>query len=487
MAERRCAAIAFDPPPMCRPNDRVPAVRRLSGCVVAVFAAAGVAVAQAEPAAPPAFQPLRQNEDWSRFRGGDGPLDAIKRMPLRDDEAVWLSLGGRFDTRVEGWDGFGFGATVPGNRDTFALSRMMLHADLHAGQHVRAFVEARTAQCTDRDLPGGRRAADMDTLDVFQAFVDVTAPLGGPASARLRVGRQSFLFGNQRLVSPLLWINVWNAWDGVSGRVAIGEWTVDAFHAAYVQIDRTSWNERDDDRLLYGVYATKAAPKDGRGLDLYALGNTRPDVAVNGSSGDERRWTLGARSFGSLGAAFDGELEGAWQTGEVGGADVDAWFVSSVVGRTFADAPAAPRAFVGLDAASGDARPGGDVGTFHQLFPLGHAYFGYADAIGRQNIAAAQFGAQWRLGPSTMLTTTAHVFRLMDRDDALYGVTGAASRTGLASRDVGQEIDLLLAHRVSRHVDGYIGYSHVFAGGGLVGTGPTEDIDFAYVGAAFVF
>ena len=40
---------------------------------------------------------------------------------------------------------------------------------------------------------------------------------------------------------------------------------------------------------------------------------------------------------------------------------------------------------------SGDDEPGGDVETFNQLFPLGHAYFGYIDLIGRQNALDLHF------------------------------------------------------------------------------------------------
>ena len=122
----------------------------------------------------------------------------------------------------------------------------------------------------------------------------------------------------------MLWVNVWNAWDGASLGLRLGGWSIEAFHTAFVQVDRTDWNEADDDRTLYGAYATRPAAKDGRGLDLYLLGDTRPAVTVNGSSGDERRHTLGARSFGALGRGFDGEVEGAWQFGEVGRSSVSA-------------------------------------------------------------------------------------------------------------------------------------------------------------------
>ncbi|MBX3464004.1 MAG: alginate export family protein [Planctomycetes bacterium] len=438
---------------------------------------------------PPGYQALRQNEDWSRYRprAADGPVDAIKHIELDADGDAWLSLGGRADARFEAWDGFGFGAADPGNSDTFTLTRLTLHADLHYGEHLRAFVEGRTAQSTDRDLPGGRRPVDVDTLGLFQAFVDVSVPLGEADSARLRIGRQSFLFGSQRLVSPLLWVNVWNAWDGTSLGLRLGDWSVEAFCTAFVVVDATGPNEADWDKTLYGVFANRPAAAGGRGWDLYLLGNTRPDVTVNGTRGDERRHTLGARNHGSLGGGFDGELEGAWQSGRVGSGSVNAWFASGVMGRRFADAWLRPRVFVGLDAASGDDEPGGSVGTFHQLYPLGHAFLGYADAFGRQNIAAAHVGVQLHPAPSTVLTATVHGFRALDRNDAAYAVNGAVARTGLRGHDLGQEIDLLLTHRCNRHLDVYLGYSHLFTGNALNGTGPTEDEDFAYLGASLVF
>lgn len=452
-------------------------------------AAAVPVVAQEAPlkSPPPAYQPLRQNEDWSRYRAGDSdcPLDHLKHIELGGSGA-WLSFGGRADARFEAWDGFGFGATNPGNSDTFTLTRATLHADLHLGEHVRAFVEGRTAQSTDRELPGRRRPGDVDTLDVFQCFVDLATPLGADAAVRVRVGRQSFLFGNQRLVSPLLWLNVWNAWDAASVGLQAGDWRIEGFYGAFVQVDCTGWNEADERRALYGVYATRAA-SGGRGLDLYLLGSTRPGVEVNGTTGDERRHTLGGRSFGALGGGFDGELEGAWQSGHVGSGSVDAWFASGVLGHRFALAWLAPRLFVGLDAASGDHRAGGSVGTFQQLYPLGHAYFGYADAFGRQNIAAAQLGVQLQVTAATVLAATAHAFQAMDRSDAAYAVNGTVLRQDLQGRDLGQELDLLLTHRFHRHLDAYCGYSHVFAGSGLPSDKPHRDQDFAYVGAGLMF
>lgn len=436
----------------------------------------------------PPYSFLRQMEDWSAFEAADpptDPFDPIKHIDLSDDGDVWISVGGRAEARFESWRDFGFGG--PDTDDSFVVSRALLHADLHAGERFRLYVEGKTAQATSRDLPGGRRTLDLDTLDLQQAFVDVVLPMG-EGTLTLRPGRQMLLLGAQRLVSPLPWGNTLRTWEGLTGVWQSGRWSVQGLATVFVPVDKTEFNSPDDDLPLYGLYAKRAPGDAGHGLELYALGNERPMVTVNGTTGDEERLTLGSRLWGPMAAPrTDYEFEGAWQTGEVGTADVDAWFLAAQVGWKPEGWAGEPRLWVGLDLASGDDAPGGDVGTFHQLFPLGHAYFGYIDAIGRQNIVDTSVGAKWKLNGSTGFSAALHAFRLMETTDALYNAGGAPSRTGFDSSDVGMELDLVVDRRFDRHLAGYAGYSHFFAGDAIEETGPSEDIDFLYVGLRYTF
>ncbi|MBM3974409.1 MAG: hypothetical protein FJ301_09955 [Planctomycetes bacterium] len=453
--------------------------------------AAGAAAQTPPPQAThPDWRVLRQDEDWSKPRAGaSSPLDAIKHVRLTADGRAWVSFGGRIDDRFEAWDGFGFGARAPGDRDTFNLFRMHLHADMHFGEHVRVYVEPRTAQSSDRDLPGGRRVTDVDTFGLYQGFLELSAPNGG-APVRLRLGRQSLLFGAQRVVSPDPWNNVLNSWDGASLHGTVLGFRTQTFATWFVPNNPTSLNFADRERAFYGVYATKDASKHDRGLDLYLLGARRPDARTQGTQGDERRHTLGARSFGPLGGPYDGEVEAALQTGEVGDERANGWFAAAALGRRLPDACGAPRVFGGGDVASGGARPGGHVGTYFQNYPLGHPYLGYADVVGRQNVLAAHLGASWSLAEATTLTVTGHALWLYDDADDLYAANGASTAPSIdpTGREIGQEIDVLLTHRFGRHLDVYAGWSHVFTGDGVKGPGVTgSDVDFVYVGTSFVF
>ena len=473
---------------------------RTSFLLAASCAVAAPLVAQQQEGAskPPKYQFLRQNEDWSSFRAAEGAdvFDRVKHIDLSDDGDVWVGFGGRFDTRFEAWDGFGFGATTPGNQDAFLLTRALAHADLHVGRSLRFFVEGKTAQVLGRDqLPGLRRGLDQDSLALQQAFADYYVLSGdenGDGSLRIRAGRQMFLFGTQRFVSPLPWANTLRTWDGISALYRTGPWEVQGFASWFVPVQKRDFNDSNEDLELYGVYATRKPGKGERGYDVYVLGNTRPNVTVNGTSGNERRHTLGLRTWGSAGrlgdGALDAEFEGAYQFGEVGDNGVTAWSVTGVLGYRPDEWRWQPRFFVGVDAASGDAQNGGHVQTFHQLFPLGHAYLGLADAFGRQNIFAVQIGSQLKLAKATKLQLVAHTFRAVESADGFYNVGGGRARAGqLGGRELGHEIDLLVNHKVNRHVSLYGGYSYLFSGSGIGATGPDEDQSFFYLGAAAVF
>src|SRR3989441_8644827 len=69
---------------------------------------------------------------------------------------------------------------------------------------------------------------------------------------------------------------------------------------------------------------------------------------------------------------------------------------TAVVGYSLPVPRLSPRVYLEFDYASGDKKPGGDVGTFNQLFPNAHSFLGYIDYIGRQNIISPNAGLTMR-------------------------------------------------------------------------------------------
>ena len=166
-------------------------------------------------------------------------------------------------------------------------------------------------------------------------------------------------------------------------------------------------------------------------LDLYWFGVDNAVATFNGTSGREQRQTLGGRTWGMIGQTnLDFEVEGAGQFGSVGRGSIAAWMFTAVLGYTLPVPRWAPRVYLEFDYASGDPTPGGNVGTFNQLFPDAHHFLGYIDYIGRQNIISASGGLAMTPVRDLTLSLQQYFFwRASDRD-ALYNKTGAVLRPG---------------------------------------------------------
>ena len=441
----------------------------------------------------PAYQVLRQNEIWvaqpmqqSQTRGD--LFDPIKHVALSADGSVWASFGGQVRARFEQWNNFGFGGT--GNRDdSFLLTRLLIHSDIHLGERVRIFVEGKSALSTDRNLPGGQRAIDADRLDLQNGFAEVSLPLSPTDKWTLRAGRQELLFGKQRLVSPLDWANSRRTFDGVTTVVKLARWAMTGFWARPVQVRATDFNQSVSSTDFFGIYTTRSGVVAGGNLDLYVLGLRRDSVEFNGTAGPSTLYTLGGRIHGAVPTtSFDYDIETAYQAGEVGNGNIAAYMLATQVGYR-PGGRFAPRVYGGFDYASGDGQSGGSVGTFNQLFPLGHAYLGYIDAVGRQNGLALSTGISAVPIGAASVAVEGHFFQQANSADALYHAGGGVLRAGTtaSSSKLGSEVDVTTKYRFDRHALAVFGYSHFFTGSFMRESGASENIDFAYLSFQYTF
>lgn len=434
----------------------------------------------------PAFQNLRYEENASAYRDVKpaSAADRIKFIPLNDEGTAFLSLGGQAQLRWELWENFGFD---PANDDDVGLFRLRLHADAHAGEHLRVFVEGKSATATGRDLPGGRRTLDVDEADLQNAFVDVSAPLGD-AKGTARLGRQELSYGAQRLVSPLDWTNARRTFDGGRLLFRADAWRADLFATRPVIVEKYDFNEPDDDTGFHGLYATGDFKDWKLKADLYSLYLQR-DLP---EGKDEDRCTTGARLDGTCpltGIAYD--VEGAGQFGETADQDIEAWFAAAKASYTFADVPTKPLLYLGYDHASGDCDPDDDTAaTFDQLYPLSHAFLGYADVLGRRNVVAFSQGLScWPVEKTVQVSVDYHYFRRAEAEDAVYNAGGGVFRKADAalSREIGSEVDLTLLWKMCPNMTASTGYSRFFAGDFIERSGPSSDLDFVYGSMQFTF
>ena len=242
----------------------------------------------------PTYEFLRQNENWSVVSEGPSRtedfFDPVKHVPLTESGSIRASFGGHYRVRMESWDNFGF-SDAEGRYDLFVNTRLLLHADIRVGDHVRFYVEGKTALATDRNLPGGRRPFDIDTADLLNAFVDLSVPVSDAGDFTFRVGRQELLFGKQRLVSPLPWGNSLRAFEGFSEELALQSWEVTGFWVHPVKVNKYDFNRRDANTEFYGVYAGGRLPKTKSGWTSTgsALIGTTPCSEVPAAANEDIR------------------------------------------------------------------------------------------------------------------------------------------------------------------------------------------------------
>ena len=408
------------------------------------------------------------------------PLDHLKRMHLTPD--TMLTVGGQSSLRYMDE----VSSSLTRRDDTYWLLRDRVWADLWYTEWFRVYGEFISALVGNERRP---RPFDENQADLLNLFAEIRVCDIADAPAYVRVGRQELLFGSQRLVSTNDWFNTRQTFEGIRGFWRTEELDVDVFAVHPVRIEPTKFDQADTKTLFCGVWTTYR-PMPGTSVDLYYLGlrngSQLPDRFVPGPlapRGDEYIHTLGARLAGNDGP-FMYDLEGMCQEGQRAGRDLKACAFTTAVGWEFAEHPWRPQVWAGYDYASGTKDPvSGDDHTFNQLYGYGHYYLGYLDLVGRQNIE--DVNVQLAAFPDRWITLLAqgHHFQLAQAHDFLYDALGRPIRrsaSGLASRNVGNEIDLTANLHITANQDVLIGYSKLFAGQFIRETGANVSPELFY-------
>lgn len=401
--------------------------------------------------------------------------DCLKWMPVAD--GITFTTGGEFRSRY--MQEVNSNNRLSGRVDAYNLFRTRVYGDLWVEDWLRVYAEFLYADYVSRSLTP--LATDADRGDLLNLFADLRVFQFGEKDnpVYLRVGRQELLYGSQRLISPLDWVNTRRTFQGAKLFTRTEKWDFDVFAVQPVVPQAGRFDSVDNNRFFSGAWFTYR-PQTGQNIDLYYLNldNTNPGAAVGlgGVPGAYNVNTVGTRYVGTA-KNWLWDSEAMLQFGGYSNQAILAKSFAVEGGYQFKDLPWQPQFWAGYEYASGDPDPQvtGTRRTFNQLFPFAHYYFGYTDLVGRQNIN--DYFLQGVVFPAKWLTCIAqyHVFRLDSDKDALYAANGSVvrqDRTGRAGNDVGNELDLRGNVHVSKHTDVLFGYSRLFAGSFIKNTSP---------------
>jgi hypothetical protein len=410
----------------------------------------------------------------------------------------------RFEGRENNFD---FNSDVNGPQDaTWLLQRFRLGLGYQMTDWLKLYVQGQDvrelggSRNNDIGSPGSFGSEGDDNFDILKAYAQIGDIKKGFSAT---IGRQFLSYGDQRLVGPLEWLNQARTFDAIKLRYAGKTWALDLFTSSPVTFKDRQWNvsqvfdnQNNQDSVFSGIYlATQWVPVNTT-TDFYVYHKSDQGNADFGPRlGDSSFYTFGTLWKGDpkkLGG-FDYEVEMAYQNGNVSGRDLSAfaghWGVGYNIKHSWK-----PRIGLQYNYATGDdSQADGDVGTFQNLYPTNHLFYGYMDTTAWSNMHNPQLNISFMPTAKLKIMLDYHVYWNADNSDAWRRVNNQTRVRNLtpAARNAdkyrGQEIDLTAIYKFNPHVALQAGYSFFKAGDYLADTGASDNAHFGYLQLQFDF
>ncbi len=393
-------------------------------------------------------------------------------------DAPGFHVDGSFRTRYESKQDFDFN----GGEQGYLLTRLRLDFGYRGSDRSNVFVQLQDARVFGESPTGVPPVNDSavpnvyaDHLDIHQAYLEHDF-----GTAALRVGRQTFDLGDQRLAGSPNWINTARAYDGVSLVLGNpGARQIELFASAPVAVDANQRNDQSDvgdryfDSDFHGVFVTETGVSPGQ-LEYWYFYRGNGDVSDSVN-------TLGVRLVRRR-QPWRLDLQGAYQFGDFAGLDHSAYMVhAGVVWES-----ASGRWGVAYNVASGDEDPNDrNHGTFDNLYPRNHRYYGFMDLFSLQNLHNLELTYARPLFERTRLRLDWQSFWLNEEDtDAWYNVGLWPVRRAASDVDsyIGSELDVMVTMPLAAEgLTLLAGVSRFFGGRYLRETGPAGDASFFFL------
>jgi len=384
-----------------------------------------------------------------------------------------FSVGGQIRTRFEQTYEQKYGVS----NDSLTLLRTRFHADFKPKNFLRGFIQFQDSRVWGEE---DTTANALDNLDLHQGYVDLVfqnmTEIQWPFT--LRLGRQAFSFGDERILGAFEWDNVARAFDAIRliydrGSLNLHAWS-SKIEDTVIPPNASTGDEED----FHGFYSTWKAASEQM-LDVYGFFDRDNSTATQG--GDV--WTGGARWHGKT-SIWDWDIESAFQFGKLAGNTLRAFAIHGAAHHTFSFLKGL-RLGAEYNLASGDkSSTDNRVQTFDNLFPTNHLKYGYMDLVSLRN--AQNFALRSNFKPRNnvplFLSLDYWYFLLHRNTDNAYRASGASFRSTVAgaSKKLGQEIDFTAEYKYEKDLSILLGASHFFAGQFLEDTGESKDANFFY-------
>lgn len=411
-------------------------------CCKSVFAQTGYA-----------FKQLRYEEDY-KFLRADSTRNwyrKIKFIHISKDTNSYISFGaeGRFQSFYVHNENWGE-ASRPS--DGYFLNRWLAHSDLHLGNQLRFFVQLQSSLSYSRVNPS---PVDRNPLEIHQAFVDFSTKQDKNAFFLLRIGRQEFLYGSQRLISVREGPNNRQSFDAVKGILRLHNQQLDIFYSYPVVAKSGLFSDNfNRDTKFWGLYYQLNDIPHIKNMDLYYLGLSKLTAVFNDGRGKELRHSVGTRLWDTPNN-WQYDLEAVYQFGRFEEKSIHAWTASVNAAYQLNQLKTKPKLGLKTELISGDRVYGDDkLQTFNPLFPRG-AYFGLAALIGPVNLVDIHPNLSFSPANRIGINVDYDVFWRLSHNDGLYAVNTALIYSGNTTQrnSIGKQLAFDLSYKTSQFLN----------------------------------
>jgi|WetSurSiteA1Bulk_404760.scaffolds.fasta_scaffold03534_4 hypothetical protein len=421
--------------------------------------------------------------DWKLHR-------AIKEIPLqRGNPGISVSFGGEVREQLRYYNHVNFGDVDSGvsDRDLYLQQRYMLHTNIQVHRFLRFFVQFNSCRATGKNTETPQ--TDRDDLGVMQVFADLNMHV--PSALRLRLGRQEFLYGQDRMLGLRDGPTVRQTFDGARLTLATKKVAGDLFFVVPVSYEPgifdNTWRTHE---YVLASYWILPLPKD-RALDFYYFGVQFHNSTYANDTADENRHSLGIRlSKGSGSFTYDAEF--TCQFGQFGQQDIRAWQLASQISYSWQQYWWRPRLSVREGLYSGDREPAdGTINTFRPVSTKSPVH----DMIGAgsANLLILAPEAEITLSSKLVFTMRYMAFWRLSGNDGVYppDVRKMLRGTDVSGAELGKEISrgatAEFMYTPNKHVVIWIYYGYLLAGEYIRNTGSGRNMEAFSLRAAYKF
>ncbi len=352
-----------------------------------------------------------------------------------------ITLGGSYRARIHyvrnrDFDQHG------GNDDDYTTHRFRLNAGVELDEHTKVFAQIRSAFLWGTQSGSFAAEASNGDVTLHQGYGEFTDLMG--SGWDLRLGRQEFVYGDERILSNIDWEEFGRVWDGAKLSTKYDDLGVDFLWAkAAESFTAFPGATTGSDIDLYGVWITYSGSEDFS-VDVHVL-------PIEDRSVESLFVHLGARARAKV-EMFDigGEFDAVRDRGDGDNSHVtynESYLLAADAGLSFEDVEGKPR--IGVGWSQGTA-------SYVPVVPDLHRYAGIMDVV-TPFVNLIDWEANVSISPMEDWTLSGayHVFQFEN--------TPAAA----GDETLGHELDVVLAGACTDHLRVEVGYGHFFPRAGF--------------------